>query len=768
MPRLLLPVLVLTIVFAGGWASDVLGVQAPSHSDRGGEVPLPFSGDSVQTPVGAKAQSAWDSFRKENPGWTASWNARTKTPHRAFGSGIAVSGPVTSKSQATSSAREFLDRFNGLTKARGVDLQSTATLKGGRVWYAHFQQRHQGIPVMLGDITVRLGEDGKVFAFGSDIRTDIALDVTPRFDAAAVRLAAREGLDIDDAIDEIVGGEDLYVLPLEHADRTEYRLVRRVEVMQSNPPHRWVTYVDAHTAEVVWRFDRVRYGQVSGSVSSSVHLVLPTDPLESDPNVDTYVNVDGTNVTTDALGEYLANDLTGTANLVFELSGPWAQAFRQDGGSNARVEMTVDADTDPVGDHHWDNTNSHSNERDAYHATVRTHNYIKDIDPGFTNMDIAMPVNVLLDGSCNAFWNGVSINFFRGGNGCQSTAKMVDVVAHEYGHAISDLLYQQAGAANGMTNGALQEGHGRRDRRLPDRRPGGGQRILPGRRRRPAQRGQHQRYSRRHHQQHPYERGRSSAVPSGICARPSGWRPPSGWPTSHAYGTPDHPTNLRQAYREYLIEVLIADDDDSDLANETPNWDAIITAFGVHGVTPSLFVRFEYEVLPDTDNTDDPIVVEAQISSDSDTFPLDAGSVRMTYRINRDTPVTVPMTSAGEDMWTASIPAQPEGTIVSYWFEASIFGEARFRPALFDSRPNQFYVGTPTVVYEDDFETDPGLDGRTARRRCHDGSMGTRRTRSHLRLQLGCAGAIADRIRPHARRRHLLLRDRRRRGQRPG
>ncbi len=707
MPRLLPPALALAIVLISGFFSYAQGVQAPATATTAGEIVLPHDDEALGSsrPAPGKAAAEWDRFRKQHPGWTASWNRSTDTPHRAFGSGIPVTGRVDSADQATRAAQSFLARYSDLTKAAAVELESAATLKGGRVWYAHFRQLYQGLPVMLTDITVRLGEDGKVFAFGSDARVNIDLDPRPRYDAAAARLAASTGLTLDPQ-DQVTGGDELSVLPLDRGDQTEYRLVRRVEITQTRVPHRWVSYVDAHTAEVVWRFDRVRYGQVSGNVTSSVHLVLPTDPLETDPNANTYVNVNGVDVTTDALGAYLAEGITGTADLGFELAGPWAKTFRQDGGNEARVDMTVDADTNPVVDLHWDNTNSHSNERDAYHATVRTHDYIRAIDPGFTNMDYQMPVNVLLDGSCNAFWNGISINFFRGGGGCQSTAKMVDVVAHEYGHAINDLLYQQAGAPNGMTSGALHEGMADVNAAFLTDDPVVGDGFFLGD-------GDLRNIDNTNNIPNDIT---GSIHTNGQIIGGAFWdlRESVGLATAERlahfarYGTPDHPTNLRLAFREYLIEVLIADDDDSDLSNETPNWNAILTAFSAHGITPALFVQFDHDVLPDTDNTDDDIMVEVDIRSDSASFPLDPGSTSMTYRINRDTPVTVAMTAGAGDSWTATIPAQTEGTIVSYWFEASILGESRFRPALFGSRPHQFYVGSPTVLLEDDFETDQG------------------------------------------------------------
>jgi hypothetical protein len=53
--------------------------------------------------------------------------------------------------------------------------------------------------------------------------------------------------------------------------------------------------------------------------------------------------------------------------------------------------------------------------------------------------------------TCNAFWNGSSINFFVEGGGCNNTARIFDVVAHEWGHGLDQ------NAPGGALDGALGE-----------------------------------------------------------------------------------------------------------------------------------------------------------------------------------------------------------------------------------------------------------------------------------------------------------------------
>ena len=60
--------------------------------------------------------------------------------------------------------------------------------------------------------------------------------------------------------------------------------------------------------------------------------------------------------------------------------------------------------------------------------------------------------NVNIAQSCNAFWNGSSINFYQAGRGCPNTAYS-DIVLHEYGHGVDESL-------GGIIDGGYSEGAG--------------------------------------------------------------------------------------------------------------------------------------------------------------------------------------------------------------------------------------------------------------------------------------------------------------------
>lgn len=80
-----------------------------------------------------------------------------------------------------------------------------------------------------------------------------------------------------------------------------------------------------------------------------------------------------------------------------------------------------------------------------------THDFFKRYAPGFTGLDTQLPANTSVSGSCNAFYNGTSTNYYAAGGSCNNTA-FSSVVAHEYGHHIVNRLF--------LAQGGFGEGFG--------------------------------------------------------------------------------------------------------------------------------------------------------------------------------------------------------------------------------------------------------------------------------------------------------------------
>jgi hypothetical protein len=58
--------------------------------------------------------------------------------------------------------------------------------------------------------------------------------------------------------------------------------------------------------------------------------------------------------------------------------------------------------------------------------------------PANTWLTQQLLTNVNLNNTCNAFWNGTSVNFYRSGGGCRNTGELAGVFDHEWGHGLDD------------------------------------------------------------------------------------------------------------------------------------------------------------------------------------------------------------------------------------------------------------------------------------------------------------------------------------------
>jgi hypothetical protein len=68
-------------------------------------------------------------------------------------------------------------------------------------------------------------------------------------------------------------------------------------------------------------------------------------------------------------------------------------------------------------------------------------------------MEQNLRANVNLGQTCNAYWDGSSVNFYSAGGGCGNTGLISDVMYHEWGHGLDE-------NTGGIDDGAYSEGFG--------------------------------------------------------------------------------------------------------------------------------------------------------------------------------------------------------------------------------------------------------------------------------------------------------------------
>jgi hypothetical protein len=155
----------------------------------------------------------------------------------------------------------------------------------------------------------------------------------------------------------------------------------------------------------------------------------------------------GSALTTGLDGKF---DFTGAAAPT--VSGLKGKKFRV----NTRSGTPVAKAATKVGDA-WDLNLDVSTEKDQaqvhtfHHLNLMVQKAKKYVSSPW--MDRPLTANVNLSQTCNAYWDGSSVNFFSAGGGCGNTGLISDVMYHEWGHGFDE-------NTGGIDDGAYSEGFG--------------------------------------------------------------------------------------------------------------------------------------------------------------------------------------------------------------------------------------------------------------------------------------------------------------------
>jgi Zn-dependent metalloprotease len=642
--------------------------QAPFH------VAQPFLEANRLTPrmtaPPTSAEEAW--VTAQLPGkWAVRWNRLTGTPHRIEGAGFdLVPGGFASAADVDRASRQFVDLHPELAGVGSQDLGLIAIDHAARHWSAIYQQTVSGIPVEGARVDFLYSETGRLLAFGSDAHRRVRLARSLALTADQALAAGAAGLPPSSPD----GPPELRVLPIpselpgEEELRTVFHLAYRMVLETETPLGRWVTWVDAGTGEVIWRYDEIRYLEISGHAFAEVEDLGYCDGKHSTPLTDLRVEVFGAeSVFTTGKGNYAAPVEDNTARTV-------TAALR---GRRVRIQNHLGANATFIGETNpnsplaitWEN--AQDDELDVYVHATRAYDFIRTVDPDvplgvLDNPQNPLPANVSLPKTCNAFWNGSSINFFREGSGCANTGRIGDVIYHEYGHAVTQFVYApivppgdlHEGNSDIMANHmtelsligdgfALTCDQGIRDcsndLRWPEDVAGqeihAAGRVICG---------------------FDWDVRKSiEQMSPAIFAQ----RSDSLW---HFTRRLLRPTTQPDQVTGYFF----LDDDDFDLSNGTPHYDGLCLAAERHGFTPpgpaqTRPVTVTHSPLHSVLDSSGPYDVVATIVSSAAAVDLALTAVH--YQVNGGPAVDLPMTPAGApDDYHAMIPAQPVGSRITY------------------------------------------------------------------------------------------------------
>ncbi len=405
-------------------------------------------------------------FAHQSDEWEVRWDKRSDRPNMVQGVGIPLlpgrgnkltlsdlrlpheGGPNLADVEAN--LRAFLEKFPELLNVGNLDLrldEKSSVYAGGEndLWFVELQQFHRGVPVEGANVFFRIN-NGNVIQLGADRVANVQADSTPRIDNVAALASVFKALDFKvGEIEEITNPGTLKFVPaLTAGERPAERftgaagqgyrhlLVWEVEFRRAGDTATYRAKVDATNGDRVALEDLTSYAQVTGGIYPTTN----TDPETVRPLPFANVTNGGSKVT-DAAGNYTYSGGTATSTLngkYFRMSDACG-SISLSNSSTGNLAFGTSGGTDCTTPGVGGAGNTHASRTGFYHLT-NINRKAASFLPGNAWLASTVTANMNINNTCNAFWNGSTVNFYRSGGGCSNTGEIAAVFLHEWGHGM--------------------------------------------------------------------------------------------------------------------------------------------------------------------------------------------------------------------------------------------------------------------------------------------------------------------------------------------
>ena len=415
--------------------------------------PVLESVDEVQGPLRSAVAMSWARFVREGE-WTASVDRRTGLIDLVEGSGIPwISGHGNLLVAGEGTDRPDLSTLEGLSRdflldaapMLGVDAESLrlnpdrSGSPADYLWFVDYDVEHDGVPVEGARVVFRVN-NGNLIQFGTENLPAPGAEAPPakltRNDALAVVASYIGGFS---AADSFLDGGSERLLPVNlaaagFADGFEpgrgrgLARVWQFVFRRDDDDATWRARVDAAGGRLLELRDVNDYAaaQVTGGVKFLG--VAQTRPMP-------FANV-ATGVYTNSAGiyNYTSGTFTSTLNGQYVRISDNCGSISKASDASGNIAFGTSSGSDCTTPGSGGNGNTHSARTQFYHV-----NRAKEIARGWITrawLTSQLTANVNINNTCNAFWNGSTINFYRSGGGCGNTGEIEGVSLHEYGHGL--------------------------------------------------------------------------------------------------------------------------------------------------------------------------------------------------------------------------------------------------------------------------------------------------------------------------------------------
>ncbi|MDB5050559.1 MAG: hypothetical protein JWO30_3630 [Fibrobacteres bacterium] len=310
--------------------------------------------------------------------------------------------------------KRILERLNRrLAKVDGEVRVTQVQEDGLGNRHVRLLQYYKGIPIIGTDMVVHVDAQNRIYALGGNTAQGLSLSLSARLSVDAAEASARQALRLD-----------LTAQSLEAPKQVIYdgKLAYEV-VLPGTKPDVWQSYVDANTGEILYQANRVLHAAPVGGAQAVVHGLILPDEGGTDENIDGWL---------DTQNRYFLQHTANQWGVYDEDAADWEQQATPDWALNDRAAMSLGRNL------------------------ALTQDYVKNV-LGRNSFDDhgAFARAIVHEGTSyvNAFWDGSYLHFGDGNGTTANPLTVMDVVAHEYGHAItqytSNLNYSgESGALN--------------------------------------------------------------------------------------------------------------------------------------------------------------------------------------------------------------------------------------------------------------------------------------------------------------------------------
>lgn len=415
--------------------------------------------------------------------WELRWDTRGDRPNVVQGSGVPLipgrgntlspaafglaPDAVPDREQVAREGRRFIDETAELLGTRGLDLRldearSSAFGDGSPRWFLEYAQYHDGVRVEGAFVYLRIAH-GNIVQFGAERIGEVALDATPTLTRDAAFAAAwRElGFPAGTRLAETVEAGTLAIHPRlpageqpgmafsgargsGYAHLLAWRYIFRLEGDGAT----WQVLVDAHDGHVVDARDLTVYADAT--VTGGIYPTTNTDPEIVVPFPFTAVTNNGAKVTdSEGVYDYTGGAATSTLNGRYFRMSDACGSISLSNNSTGNLDFGSGSGTDCTTPGSGGAGNTHASRSGFYHLT-RINEKARSILPDNSWLRTTVTANMNISQTCNASWNGSSLNFFKSGGGCSNTGEIAAVFLHEWGHGLDS---NTGGAANEYGSG---------------------------------------------------------------------------------------------------------------------------------------------------------------------------------------------------------------------------------------------------------------------------------------------------------------------------